>query len=46
MNLDRELLTEHPDVVALGIAQGILCYLRGETPDAENIATPTVSSDP
>lgn len=30
MYLDRELLTEHPDVVALGIARGLLCYLRNE----------------
>lgn len=28
--LDRQLLTENADVVALGIARGILCYLRGE----------------
>jgi N-acetylmuramoyl-L-alanine amidase len=28
--LDRELLAEHPDVVALGIARGLLCYLRNE----------------
>lgn len=28
--LDRPLLTEHPEVVALGIARGILCYLRNE----------------
>jgi N-acetylmuramoyl-L-alanine amidase len=30
--LDRELLTAHPDVVALGIARGVLCYVRGEDP--------------
>jgi N-acetylmuramoyl-L-alanine amidase len=46
MYLDRELLTEHPDTVALGIAQGILCYLRGEAPETDAIATPTASSDP
>ncbi len=28
--LDRPLLTEHPEVVALGIARGLLCYLRNE----------------
>jgi N-acetylmuramoyl-L-alanine amidase len=28
--LDKEILTEHPDDAAAGIAQGILCYLSGE----------------
>ncbi|HEC22279.1 MAG TPA: N-acetylmuramoyl-L-alanine amidase [Chloroflexi bacterium] len=41
MYLDREMLTDHPDVVALGIARGILCYLRGEAPGAENAPTAT-----
>jgi N-acetylmuramoyl-L-alanine amidase len=45
MNLDRELLTEHSDTVALGIAQGILCFLRGEAPDADSTATPTALPD-
>jgi len=30
MNLDREILTQHPDVVAEGIASGILCFVRNE----------------
>jgi N-acetylmuramoyl-L-alanine amidase len=30
MNLDREILTQHPDVVANGIASGILCFVRNE----------------
>lgn len=30
MWLDRELLTQHPDVVAQGIVDGIVCYLEGE----------------
>jgi N-acetylmuramoyl-L-alanine amidase len=34
MYLDKELLTEQPDVVALGVAQGVLCYLRNELPDS------------
>jgi len=29
MAADRELLTEHQDVVAQGIAQGIICFLEG-----------------
>ena len=48
MYLDRELLQNSPDVVALGIARGILCYLRNEpltteepTPDAGVIETGT-----
>ena len=30
LNLDRELLTRHPELVARGIADGILCYLKRE----------------
>lgn len=30
MYLDREMLTAHTDVVALGIGRGLLCYLRNE----------------
>lgn len=29
---DRELLVERQDVVALGIVEGLLCFLEGETP--------------
>jgi N-acetylmuramoyl-L-alanine amidase len=39
LNLDRQILTEHPDVIAHGITSGILCFLRNE-PIA---ATPTAS---
>lgn len=31
LNLDRDILTNHPDVVAQGITQGILCYVRNES---------------
>lgn len=41
LNLDREMLTEHADVVALGVARGVLCYLRNEPLDAANVATPS-----
>jgi N-acetylmuramoyl-L-alanine amidase len=40
LNLDRVLLTQHPDRVAKGITDGILCYLNNEnispaaTPDS------------
>jgi N-acetylmuramoyl-L-alanine amidase len=30
MNLDREILTQHPDVIANGITSGILCFIRNE----------------
>lgn len=36
LNLDREFLTQQPDVAAHGITQGILCYIYNE-----NIASPT-----
>jgi len=30
MNLDHEILTQHPDLIANGIASGILCFVRNE----------------
>jgi hypothetical protein len=30
MNLDRQILTEKPDLLAFGIYSGIVCYIRGE----------------
>ncbi len=30
LNLDRQILTEHTDLVAKGVADGILCYIRNE----------------
>jgi N-acetylmuramoyl-L-alanine amidase len=30
LNLDRQLLTQQQDVVAEGITNGILCYVRNE----------------
>lgn len=30
MNLDRDILTQHPDVIANGITSGILCFVRNE----------------
>ena len=37
MNLDREVLTEHPDVIANGIASGILCFIRNEDVSATQV---------
>jgi len=30
MNLDRQILTQEPDLLAQGITDGILCYIRNE----------------
>ena len=30
MNLDKQILTEHTDVIARGVTEGILCYVRNE----------------
>ena len=34
MNLDRQILTQQPDLIAEGIARGILCYIRNEDASA------------
>ena len=39
LNLDRKILTEHPDLIAQGVTNGILCFLRNE--DIPVTATPT-----
>ncbi len=50
MNMDYEILTEHTDQIARGVADGILCFLRNETieikidPPAES-ETPTPTSE-
>jgi N-acetylmuramoyl-L-alanine amidase len=40
LNLDREILTQKPDLVAKGITLGILCYVRNESV-SEEIVTPS-----
>jgi N-acetylmuramoyl-L-alanine amidase len=37
MNLDREILTQHPDVIANGITSGILCFVRNEDISATQV---------
>ena len=37
MNLDREILTQHPDEIASGIASGILCFVRNEDISATQV---------
>jgi len=41
MNLDREFLTQHTDLVAKGISDGILCYIRNESFSSAVLQTPT-----
>ena len=38
MNLDRQILTEHPDLISKGVAEGILCFLRSEGVQTEEIS--------
>jgi N-acetylmuramoyl-L-alanine amidase len=40
LNLDRQILTQHTDVVAKGVADGILCFLKNETVQPTALATP------
>jgi N-acetylmuramoyl-L-alanine amidase len=30
LNLDRQILTEQPDLLAFGIYSSVVCYIRGE----------------
>jgi N-acetylmuramoyl-L-alanine amidase len=34
LNLDRQILTQQPDLLAEGISQGILCYIYNEDASA------------
>jgi N-acetylmuramoyl-L-alanine amidase len=46
LNLDFKILTEHPEVVAQGVIDGIICYVRDEAVSAPTgvppVATPTL----
>jgi N-acetylmuramoyl-L-alanine amidase len=46
MNLDRALLTQQPELVAKGVADGILCYLRNESIPSTTPLVPTEASSP
>ncbi len=37
LNLDREILTQQPELVARGVANGIICYVNNETVDPQDI---------
>jgi N-acetylmuramoyl-L-alanine amidase len=40
LNLDRDILVNHTDKVALGIRNGILCYIRNEPINSQVLPTP------
>ncbi len=40
LNLDKQILTQHPDVVAQGIVDGILCYVHNESVSTTVVPTP------
>ncbi len=39
MNLDRDILTQHPEVIAEGIVQGIECFVNNESVEPTPVAT-------
>ncbi len=43
LNLDRKLLTEHTDLVAEGVTQGILCFINNESILPTVAPLPTIS---
>jgi len=45
MNLDREILTQYPEIIAEGIVQGIECFVNNESVDSAPAPTmPAVST--
>jgi N-acetylmuramoyl-L-alanine amidase len=40
LNLDRQILTEHTDLIAKGITAGLLCYIRNEDVPSQVLPTP------
>jgi N-acetylmuramoyl-L-alanine amidase len=46
LNLDRQILTEQPERVAQGVAEGILCYLRNEPIVGPTVVAPTAAPTP
>jgi N-acetylmuramoyl-L-alanine amidase len=40
LNLDRNILVNHPDVVADGIVSGLVCFVANESVQALPISTP------
>jgi N-acetylmuramoyl-L-alanine amidase len=46
LNLDRQLLSQHTDLVAKGIAEGILCYINNEDASIQTTPQSTLQSTP
>jgi N-acetylmuramoyl-L-alanine amidase len=46
LNLDRQILTQKPDIVAQGIADGVLCFLNYESIEPTAVATHAVQGIP
>ncbi len=46
LNLDRQLLSQHTDLVAKGIAEGILCYINNEDAAIQSTPQSTTPSAP
>ena len=46
LNLDRQMLTEQPERVAQGVAEGILCYLRNEPIVGPTVMPPSLVPTP
>ena len=40
LNLDREILVNHPDVIADGIVSGLVCFISNESVQAPPLPTP------
>ncbi len=43
LNLDHEILTKQPDLIAHAVTQGILCYVRNEDVTSQPTTTPTTA---
>jgi len=41
LNLDRQILTENPEIVAGGITAGLICYIRNEPIPKQTLETPS-----
>lgn len=47
LNLDRQILTEHTDIVAKGVSDGIACFIKNEDVSPQNSgATPSPQPTP
>jgi hypothetical protein len=46
MNLDRDLLTQHPEIVAEGIVQGIECFVNNDSVEPSPVPTFSIEETP